>query len=153
MKTNLFSKYAIYVGLSLFAYFLLMDLIGLANHVELRFFNGVILALGLWGALSAASRTGKHFGLPYLTGIKTGIRLSTGASLMFVLLFLAYNAITGNAFLQDLYIQQVIPEYVSIWQLSILLFAEGLASGFIISFIMMQYLKYDRKVLRELGLS
>ena len=153
MKTNIFSKQTFFIGISLFAYFLIMDLIGLADHVELRFFNGLILGLGLWSALYEPSKAGKHFGLPYFAGLKRGVRISIGASIMFILFFLAYNALTGNAFIEHLYTQQIIPTYVSVWQLMILLFAEGLVAGFVMSFMMMQYLKYDRKVLEELGIS
>ncbi|MHC2991962.1 membrane protein, partial [Pontibacter sp. HJ8] len=40
-------KYGIFTALSLIAYFLLMKLIGLERIIELRFLNGVIMAIGV----------------------------------------------------------------------------------------------------------
>ena len=142
---DIFNRKTLLFALILMIYFIVCDLLNVADNIELRFFNILILGAGLWYVLYVKALSGKDFGIEYLHGIKTGLEFSFGTAFLFAIMFLIYSAMTGFRLTEALQAQGVIPEAVSTLHLAGVIVFEGLASGFILTLIMMQYLKYSVK--------
>ncbi|MBD3635887.1 MAG: hypothetical protein HUJ25_00985 [Crocinitomicaceae bacterium] len=141
---KIFSLEALGIGVLLMLYFMIVDLIGMADQIELRFFNIVILAAGMWYALYRKATKGKKFGVEYLDGFKQGLQLTFGAAVTFAALFVIYSFATDHALVQELVGTANIPDFITIWHLAAVIIFEGMASGLILSLIMMQYFKYEQ---------
>ncbi|MCJ8166216.1 DUF4199 domain-containing protein [Pontibacter sp. E15-1] len=138
-------KYGLLTAAGLVAYFLLMNMLGLVHIVELRFLNGIILAVGIVLAIKGYKRaSGGQIG--YFKGIGTGMITSVTATVLFAVFMVAYAKISGEALIQMLSSNQYLGEMVTatpgIVIFSVLML-EGVISGFMISFIAMQYFKRD----------
>jgi len=139
---KLFKKNAILIGLVLMIYFVIMDLGGLANQIELRFFNAVILGVGLWMVLHQKSKGGKEYGVKYFAGWKEGLRISFGAVTTFAVLFLIYINFAGTDLLAVLKSKSYVPNFFTAWHFAGVILFEGMASGLVMTLIFMQYFKY-----------
>lgn len=136
---------AIVYGLLLMLYFYICNLSGVADKIELRFFNFLILGIGLWTTLYAKAQRGKEFGVKYFSGLRDGLQFSVISSIVFAASFLLY--LWANDFvLVDAFVAKgVINESITALHLAAVILVELITAGFILSFIFMQYLKYNHK--------
>ncbi len=138
-------KYGLITAASLIGYFLLMKLIGLIHIMELRFLNGIIMAVGVVLAIRAYKRvTGRDIG--YFKGLGTGLITSVVGTVLFASFMVVYAKVSGGELIRVLSADQYFGEMVAttpgIVIFSVLML-EGIISGFMISFIAMQYFKRD----------
>ena len=136
-------KYGLLTAAGLVAYFLLMKAIGLVHIVELRFLNGLIMAVGVVLAIRAyKTMSGGSFG--YFKGIGTGMITAVTGTVLFGAFMVAYVKIAGGDLLEMLSTRHYFGDRVATTPglviFSVLLL-EGIISGFMISFIAMQYFK------------
>lgn len=129
----------------LILYFFLMKLLGLIHITELRFLNGVIMAIGIILALkSYKAATGGD--IRYFKGLGTGVITAVTGTVIFAAFMVAYISIAGDEMIEMLTAERYFGERVEATP-GIVIFAvlmlEGLISGFLISFIAMQYFKRD----------
>lgn len=141
---------AIVFGLLLMLFFGLCHVIGVADQIELRFFNILILGAGLWFTLYAKALKGDNFGVKYFSGLKDGVLFSFIASLVFSVSFYLYLLMRNFNLVDQLVAKGVITEAVTSLHLSGLIIIETCISGFMLSFIMMQFLKSKKKKEEEL---
>jgi hypothetical protein len=124
-------------------YFLLMALLGLAHIAELRFLNFVIAAGGAVGAIKYyMNKTGSH--IKYLEGLTLSfVSIIVGAVLFALFIFFYFSKI--NPELLDVIRMDapVMGKYLTPFSASITVIAEGIVSGLILSFSLMQYFKDD----------
>lgn len=143
-------KYGLLTAAALVAYFLLMKLIGLTHVVELRFLNGIIMAVGVVLAIRAYKKVSKNeFG--YFKGIGTGMITAVVGTLLFAIFIIIYaNMGGGQQLIEMLSAKRYFGERVESTPgivIFMVLVLEGFISGFMISFIAMQYFKRrDHKI-------
>lgn len=138
-------KYGLLTAAGLILYFFLMKILGLIHITELRFLNGLIMAVGVVLAIrSYKALTGGN--ISYLKGLGTGIITAVTGTVLFAAFMVAYASIAGDAMTEMLTAERYFGERVEatpgIVIFSVLML-EGLISGFLISFIAMQYFKRD----------
>lgn len=142
-------KYGLFTALGLVAYFLLMKLLNLEQIIELRFLNGVIMAIGVTLAIRGFKQR-RQGQIGYFQGLGTGIITSVVATVLFAVFMLIYikaydddllNVIAGDQLFGDS--MAITPGIV----IFMVLMLEGVISGFMVSFIAMQWFKRrDHKV-------
>lgn len=136
-------KYGLLTAVGLVAYFLLMKLVGLVHVVELRFLNGLIMAVGVVLAIKAYKSVSQG-NIGYFKGIGTGMITAVTGTVIFAAFMVVYTKIAGGELLEMLsaerYFGQRLEATPGIVIFSVLLL-EGIISGFMISFIAMQYFK------------
>ncbi|MDQ3046278.1 MAG: DUF4199 domain-containing protein [Bacteroidota bacterium] len=148
MKTVIPSieKNGIVIGLilavSLMAYFFVMKAVGLAHITELRFFNYVILAIGIFYGIYKFKRD-LHQDEFYLKGWAQGIYISVVAVVVFSLFMSIYIMKFDPLLLEHIRENTSIGESMTGFTLFISSFMEGMAGSLIITFASMQYLKRE----------
>lgn len=138
-------KYGILMAASLTAFFLLMKLIGWAEILELRILNIFILAYFLWMALKDYLH--KHQdNITYFKGFGLGILTGAFGALFFSLFIFIYISLLDPDFLDYIKTHQAFGEYLNPYLISVTIFLEGTASGFLVSYGFMQYYKRSHLV-------
>lgn len=133
--------YAFYTAGALIAYFFLMKIFGLEKNFYLRIFNLFIIGAGIFFLYRNSLVRDKEERSGYLQSLFSGALLTIVTIVIFAVFL-------------GLYIQFLDPELLnaissglwpgiagSVTQEVLVILMEGLASGFIISFILMQYFK------------
>ncbi len=138
-------KAGIYTSVGLILYFILMSIFNLHHFLILHYFNVFILFFGLRYAI-------KHIKLikgevKYFEGLKSGVIVSIISVIFLNIFLLVYETIIDPAFL--IFLRESIA-YGNLFSLQEIVFdimglitAEGLSSGFIMTFILMQYYKSE----------
>jgi ABC-type Co2+ transport system permease subunit len=142
-------KYGLFTAFGLIGYFLLMKLFGLELVIGLRFFNGLIMAVGVTMAIRARKKSLKG-NIGYFQGLGTGILTAVLATVVFAVFMVVYIKVFDNALLKVLAGDQFFGDRVAITPgvvIFMVLVLEGIISGFMVSFIAMQWFKRpDHKV-------
>ncbi|MDP3555975.1 MAG: DUF4199 domain-containing protein [Bacteroidota bacterium] len=139
------AKAGIGCGLGLIFYFILMRLLNLHHVIELHYFNIVVLFFGLRYAIKRIiSRNGE---IRYFEGLKSGVVVTLISIFIFNVFMLLYETIIDPSFLEFLRENIVQGHSFSSQQVIInvigILTIEGLSSGFIMTFSLMQYYKAE----------
>jgi hypothetical protein len=142
-------KYGLLTAAGLVIYFVIMNLLGLVRIVELRFLNGIIMAIGVTMAIRAYKKT-HHGNIGYFSGLGVGSITSIVSTTLFAAIILLYIKIGGGSLVEtlsnDRYIGERIQSTPGLVVFSVLMI-EGVISGVMVSFIAMQYFKQkDHKV-------
>ncbi len=139
MKRTL--PYAVYTGIALIVYFFLMKLIGLETNFYLRIFNFFIMTGGIYFLFrNAIVRSDESIG--YIDGLRMGMQFTIVSVLIFIVFLGLYLKFIDRNFLQVMEESGLWSfDKVSITQASVGVFVEGMASGLIITFVLMQYFK------------
>lgn len=136
-------KYGLLTAAGLILYFFLMNILGLTHITELRFLNGVIMAIGIVLAIRSY-KIFKAGEIGYFKGIGTGMIAAVTGSILFAVFMVAYVSIAGDQMIEMLTAEQYFGQRVEATPGVVIfsvLMLEGLISGFLISFIAMQYFK------------
>jgi hypothetical protein len=127
------------VCLFLIIYFFLMQVIGFQRVLILRGLNILFLGSGIVFALNRYSKIIRRK-LDYFTGIRIGALVSLIASLPFAL-FIGIYLNLDTSFMNYLIENMPLGEYLNVPAAAVSVAAEGITSGFIITFIVMPYFK------------
>lgn len=131
---------AIFIGLVL--YFVIMLLTGLVHVIELRLLNLVIMGVGIYHALQQHRRT--HDGhLDYFRALVIGVSTAFIATSTFVLSLFAYMKLQTN-FLTSLLAGEALSAYMNTYIATFAVWIEGIFSGFITTFILINYMQTDK---------
>jgi len=145
-KTTIQSlKFGIYTGLGLIFYFLLMKILGFHQYFELHYLNMIFLFFGLLYSIKKIKLFSGE--LKYFEGLKIGILVTLTSIIIFNLFLLIYEFFIDPSFLTLLQDKLSFgfdksPAATSFIVFGII-FIEGLSSGFIFTYILMQYYKND----------
>ena len=140
----LIEKNGIVIGLitafALIAYFFIMKAVGLEQVVELRFFNFIILAIGI---IYGINKLKKELNQPefYLKGLGQGIFIAAVAVVVFSAFISIYIIYFDPFLLEHIRENTAIGWSMDIFTLFISTFTEGMAGCAIVTFAAMQYLK------------
>ena len=142
-------KYGLLTAGGLISYFVIMSLLGLVRIVELRFLNGIIMAIGVTLAIRAYKGISQGK-IGYFSGLGVGAITAIVSTTIFAAVILLYIKIGGGSLVEtlsnDRYIGERIQSTPGLVVFSVLMI-EGVISGVMMSFIAMQYFKQkDHKV-------
>ncbi|MCW3085309.1 MAG: hypothetical protein JWP12_2675 [Bacteroidetes bacterium] len=144
MKTSIsMEKRGLIIGIiiafTLAAYFLVMQALNLAQMIELRFFNVLIIAGGIcYGIVSLKNKLDEEEF--YLKGLAQGIIISAFAVIFFALFISIYLSYFDTLLLEEIKTKTAYKQLDGT-TIFVSIFMEGMASGAIITFAAMQYLK------------
>ena len=128
------------IAACLAAYFLIMKQVGLSQVLEFRYFNVVILGVGICIAINRVRNKFGHDEL-YLQGMGMGIYTSLIAVIAFGLFMSLYVSYVDKGLLEYIRSTVSLGQYLNGPAVFMIIFFEGMASGLIITFVAMQYFK------------
>lgn len=132
-------KFGIPTAIGFIGFFLLMRALGLAQILELRALNFIILSLGVFFALRYERNNDPSFA--YLKGFGTGIATSVVALVIFCIFLAIYLQALDPGFMEMIRKDEMFGIYLNPFIASSAIFFEGALSGVLVSFIFMQYFK------------
>lgn len=121
------------------AFFLIMKFAGLIHVPELRILNAVIMFYGVFQAISQAKA--ELSGFNYFKGMGAGILTSLVAAFSFSIFGIIYLTLIDPSFLNSIQANEPLGIYMNEYSASLQIFIEGSASGVLLSFASMQWLK------------
>jgi hypothetical protein len=116
-----------------------MKAFGLVYVLELRILNAAIMFTGCFLAIRESKAKLEDFN--YFSGILTGMLTAFVASAVFATFGLIYLQVLDPEFMIALKENEPLGYYLNPYLATFQIFIEGAASGFTISFAIMQYLK------------
>ncbi len=133
--------YGTLVTIALILYFFIVYAVGFIYVTELRVFNLLIQVAGIYLALKQYRRT--HAGhIDYLRAMSIGVGTSFIASSTFVLFLFFYLKIDSNL-MQVIQANAPLGEYLDPYIASFSVWLEGIFSGFLATFIIVNYIRTD----------
>lgn len=134
-------NYGVRIAAALIAYFIIMKLVGLAHHVELRLVNLLILVVGVHAALRRFKETHAE-SLNYFRGLITGVATSAVASVLFgAFLFIYMKA--DQTLMQSVIENEPMGRYLNAYMASFIVALEGFFSGLLVTFILLNWVTTD----------
>ncbi|QTD38048.1 hypothetical protein JL193_01720 [Polaribacter batillariae] len=141
-------KYAFLTTLLIGGFFFTCKLLGLEENPYLRFLNLLFVVIGIRQAIKTNIFENKETHYPTNLGI--GIQTSTVAVILSILGIVVYIKFINPAFLSVMNNSFLIGGDLSLFEIVLTLFIEGMASSVIGSFIVMQFYKnHDKKNLQK----
>jgi hypothetical protein len=134
-------NYGLKIAGGLVAYFLLMDVLGYGNHVELRLLNLVILAAGIFFGLKKFKETHEDH-LNYFRALITGVAIgAVGSGIFGVLLFASLSIDT--AFMASMMANEQMGLHLNPYMASFIVVLEGVFSGLLVTFVLINWVTTD----------
>lgn len=134
--------YGTFIFLGLVVYFFAMQFLGLLHVIELRLLNLPIMGVGIYLALMQFKRT--HRGhLDYFRALVLGVSTSFIGTSTFVLFLFIYMKLHAS-FLTSILEGEALSEYMNTYIATFAVWIEGIFSGFIMTFILINFLETDK---------
>jgi hypothetical protein len=155
LESNSVEKIGIRWGIITFIllaiFFLLMKLLGFVKILELRFLNAIIMFFGCYMAIRTTKENLKNF--RYFKGLGAGGLNGLIASFIFVIFGFIYVTYIDPNFRYEIKMNEPLGLYFNIYVALFQIFMEGLGSGLLFSFIIMQWMKVPRVISEERNMS
>ena len=132
-------KYGLFTAVGLIALFFIMKLLGIVHVIELRALNFFVLAIGVVMALKYFRKTNPE-SFTYLKGLGLGVLTGIIASVLFGLFVFIYTNFLDPAFMQSIIENEPFGRYLNPYIAGVAVTVEGIASGLILAFIVMNYM-------------
>src|ERR1035437_2694438 len=133
-------KTGLVISLLLIAYFLMMKELHLVQIIEFRFLNFIIFLGGIIYAYRKYKEPNKN--IEYMSGMGLGLVTTASSVIPFVLFIYVYFSFINPTLLMELKSNSVMMgQYISASSAAGTVLIEGMCSGLILSFVMMQYYK------------
>jgi glucan phosphoethanolaminetransferase (alkaline phosphatase superfamily) len=134
-------SYGVRIGIGLIVYFVVMHMVGLSHHVELRLLNLLILVTGVFLALRRFREThGSH--LNYFRALVTGVSTAAIGSVIFAVFLWAYMTF-DSSLMQSIKENEPMGRYINPYMGAFIVALEGLFSGLLVTFILINYVQTD----------
>lgn len=134
-------NYGLRIAAALIIFFVVMRLVGLGHHAELRLLNLVILTVGIFLALKKFKLTHSDH-LNYFRGLVMGVGTGGVASLIFgIFLFIYMKLDTG--FMQSIIANEPMGRYLNAYIASFIVVLEGFFSGLLVTFVILNWVTTD----------
>jgi hypothetical protein len=134
-------SYGVRIAGGLIVFFLIMKFAGLAHEVELRLFNLVILAVGVYFALKKFKGTHED-SLNYFRGLITGVATASIGSLIFALFLFLYMKI-DSSMMQAVIDNDPMGRYLNPYIAAFIVVLEGVFSGLLVTFVLLNWVNTD----------
>jgi hypothetical protein len=134
-------NYGIKIAAGLTVYFVLMNLLGFGNHVELRLLNLLILAAGIFFGLKKFKETHEDH-LNYFRALITGVAIgAVGSAIFGAILFVFLNVNTD--FMTEMMAQEQMGLHLNPYMASFIVVLEGVFSGLLVTFVLINWVTTD----------
>jgi hypothetical protein len=134
-------NYGLRIAAGLIGYFLIMKVIGLSHHVELRLVNLVILMAGVYFALKKFKNTHQD-SLNYFRALVTGVSTGAIGSFIFALFLFTWMKL-DTGMMQAVIDNDPMGRYLNPYIAAFIVALEGLFSGLLVTFILINYVTTD----------
>lgn len=134
-------SYGLRIALGLAAYFVVMNLAGLAHEVELRLLNLLILVAGVYLALKKFRETHEDH-LNYFRALVTGVATAATASFLFAAFMFLYMTF-DEGLMRSIVENEPMGRFMNPYIASFIVALEGLFSGLLVTFILINFLPTD----------
>jgi len=133
--------YGLRIAATLILFFVIMKLVGLAHHAELRLFNLVILTLGIYLALKKFKQTHSER-MNYFRGLIMGVATGGVASLIFGVFLFIYMKLDTDL-MQSLVDNEPMGRYLNPYIAAFIVVLEGFFSGLLVTFVILNWVTTD----------
>jgi len=134
-------NYGLKITAGLVLFFVFMRIIGLHHHVELRLVNLIILSVGIYYALKKFKGThGDH--MNYFRGLITGVAAAAVSSTLFGIFMFLYMKL-DSGLMQSIIDNEPMGHYLNPYISSFIVALEGLFSGMLVTFLLMNSINTD----------
>ena len=137
---SLCNRTGILIALSLIVFFVAMIVVGLSEVLWLRYVNFAILLAGIIGAFKIYKKKVATGGIPYFDGLRMGARITLTAMIPFAIFIGIYLKI-DTSFMNYVRQSAEFGSYLTPGSAAAGVAFEGIVSGFLTSFCLMQYFK------------
>lgn len=137
---RLSTRYGVLMACALAGYFFLMKAFGWEHNLELRALNLLILVSFVLMAIKKYKRT-KEGSLVYLKGLGLGILTTVVGTLSFAIMVVFYITVVSPEFMELIKSQEPFGDFLNPFLVGCTIIIEGVASGCLASYGIMQYLK------------
>lgn len=134
-------SYGVRIGIGLIVYFVIMHMTGLSHHVELRLLNLLILVAGVFLALRKFRETHDSH-LNYFRALATGVSTAAIGSMLFAVFLFAYMKFDPSL-MESIRVNEPMGRYLNPYIASFIVALEGLFSGLLVTFILINYVQTD----------
>lgn len=145
---NLFSdpnripeNYGLRIAAGLIVYFLVMKVVGLSHHVELRLMNLVILTAGIYLALKKFKNTHTDH-LNYFRGLIMGVATGGIGSLIFGLFLFIWMQVDTDM-MKSIIENEPMGRYLNPYMSAFVVVLEGFFSGLLVTFVLLNWVTTD----------
>jgi hypothetical protein len=134
-------NYGLRIAAGLIVYFVIMKIVGLSHHVELRLMNLVILTAGIYLALKKFKLTHTDH-LNYFRGLIMGVATGGVASLVFGVFLFIYMKLDADM-MQSIMENEPMGRYLNPYMASFIVVLEGFFSGLLVTFVLLNWVATD----------
>lgn len=134
-------NYGIRIAAALAIYFLIMKMIGLSHHVELRLINLLILTVGVYAALRKFKETHAD-NLNYFRGLITGVATAGIGSMLFGIFLFVYMK-ADTSLMQSIIDNEPMGRYLNAYMTAFIVVLEGFFSGLLVTFVLLNWVTTD----------
>lgn len=134
-------NYGLKVAAGLISFFLLMKVIGLGHHPELRLLNLFILSAGIFFGLKKFKETHEDH-LNYFRALITGVSIGAIGSFIFAIFLFAWMKL-DDAMMQAIIQEEQMGRYLNAYIASFVVALEGLFSGLLVTFVLINWVTTD----------
>lgn len=134
-------SYGLRIAAGLAGFFLIMKLVGLSHHVELRLLNLFILSGGVYMALKKFKQVHNER-LNYFRGLITGVATAAIGSVVFAFFLFIYMQLDSDM-MQFIIENEPMGRYMNPYIASFIVALEGVFSGLLVTFVLMNYVNSD----------
>lgn len=139
-KYSIPTKYGVAIAAGLIAYFLILSLFGAHTNPVFSFFNGVIMAYGMFEALKHY-RLAKGNKFKYQKGFMACLLTGVNASMIFTIFFAIYATELNPDFLQNLITMWKTDYSTNIGIVVFVVATMGVATSLVLTLALMQLFK------------
>jgi len=134
-------NYGLRTAAGLIIYFVLMHVVGLGHHVELRLLNLLIIVAGIYFGLKKFKELhGQH--INYFRALVTGVAIGAVASIAFALFMFIYMKLDSDM-MQSIIDNEPMGRYLNAYMASFIVALEGFFSGLLVTFVLINYMTTD----------
>jgi ABC-type Fe3+-siderophore transport system permease subunit len=134
-------NYGIKIAAGLIAFFLLMWVIGLGHHVELRLLNLFILTAGIFFGLKKFKET-HHDHLNYFRALITGVAMGAIGSIIFALFLFIWMKV-DTEMMDAIIANEPMGRYLNAYITAFVVALEGVFSGLLVTFVLINWVTTD----------
>lgn len=134
-------NYGLRTAAGLIIYFVIMHLVGLGHHVELRLLNLLIVVAGIYFGLKKFKELhGQH--INYFRALVTGVAIGAVGSLVFAVFMFVYMKLDADM-MQSIIDNEPMGRYLNAYMASFIVALEGFFSGLLVTFVLINYMTTD----------
>jgi hypothetical protein len=134
-------NYGLRIAATLILFFLIMKVVGLSHHAELRLLNLVILTVGIYLALKKFKQTHSEH-LNYFRGLIMGVATGGVASLIFGVFLFIYMKL-DTSLMQSIIENEPMGRYLNAYMAAFIVVLEGFFSGLLVTFVLLNWVTTD----------